>query len=74
MAYVLSLIIVFVTTSLSEGAQRGAGRGWGQAARGQSVSLPRGTAVYRDVEYVANGHARQRLDLYVPKTNSTVPL
>jgi len=73
MAFALSLIVVLVATSLSEGAQRGAGRGRGQAARGQSV-LPRGTAVYRDVEYVTNGHAHQRLDLYVPKTNSTVPL
>lgn len=28
--------------------------------------LPPGTEVFRDLEYVANGHARNRLDLYLP--------
>jgi len=28
--------------------------------------LPPGTQVHRDLEYVAGGHARQKLDLYLP--------
>lgn len=35
--------------------------------------LPPGTQVVRDVEYVPNGHERQKLDLYVPK-EGTRPL
>jgi acetyl esterase/lipase len=75
----LALVILLAMTSLEAEPQRGAagrGRGQGvrQGARGQAPSLPRGTAVYRDVEYVTNGHALQKLDLYVPRSNSNVPL
>jgi acetyl esterase/lipase len=31
-----------------------------------AVLPPAGTTVHRDIQYVSNGHERQRLDLYVP--------
>jgi acetyl esterase/lipase len=36
--------------------------------------VPRGTAVYRDIAYVTNGHPRQKLDLYLPKGAENPPL
>jgi acetyl esterase/lipase len=36
--------------------------------------VPRGTAVNRDIAYVANGHPRQKLDLYLPKDAENPPL
>ena len=36
--------------------------------------VPRGTTVHRDLDYVTNGHPRQKLDLYVPKGASNPPL
>ena len=32
--------------------------------------LPEGTIVHRDLAYVANGHERQRLDLYLPEKSA----
>jgi acetyl esterase/lipase len=38
-------------------------------------TLPPGTKVLRDLEYVPNGHERQKLDLYLPeKATSPLPL
>jgi acetyl esterase/lipase len=36
--------------------------------------VPPGTQVLLDVAYVTNAHARQHLDLYVPKTEGKLPL
>ena len=36
--------------------------------------VPRGTTVHRDLAYVTNGHARQKLDLYLPKGVERPPL
>ncbi len=36
--------------------------------------LPAGAVAHRDLAYVANGHARQRLDLYLPAQPSARPL
>ena len=36
--------------------------------------VPRGTTVYRDIAYVTNGHPRQKLDLYLPKSAENPPL
>ncbi len=36
--------------------------------------LPEAVAVYRDVPYVTAGHERQKLDLYVPKAGTNLPL
>ncbi len=39
------------------------------------ASLPEGVKAFRDLAYVENGHARQKLDLYVPeKTEKPVPV
>jgi len=37
-------------------------------------SLPEGTKVLRDIAYVAGGHERQKLDLYLPTRGSGWPL
>jgi len=35
---------------------------------------PEGTTVHRDLAYVTDGHARQRLDLYLPPAEGPLPL
>jgi acetyl esterase/lipase len=37
-------------------------------------ALPKGVTVSRDLAYVANGHARQKLDLYLPEKKAEAPL
>ncbi len=45
------------------------------AAQGPRPKLPDGIKVHADLEYVPGGHARQRLDLYVPaKAGTTLPV
>ncbi len=41
-----------------------------QAQRPQP-RLPEGTKVHRDIDYVKNGHERQKLDLYIPEKPDT---
>ena len=36
--------------------------------------LPEGATVHRDLAYVSGGHARQKLDLYLPKDGENLPL
>jgi acetyl esterase/lipase len=36
--------------------------------------IPEGTKVLRDLDYVTNGHERQRLDLYLPSQGKNLPL
>lgn len=36
--------------------------------------LPEGATVHRDLAYVSGGHARQKLDLYLPKDGTNLPL
>ena len=36
--------------------------------------VPEGTTVYRDLPYVAGGHERQKLDLYLPRKAGQMPL
>ena len=48
------------------------GGGPGQPLR--RPPIPAGTTVHRDLAYVTNGHARQKLDLYVPAGASKPPL
>ena len=45
----------------------------GQQA-GPSPRVPEGTVVHRDLAYVAHGHERQRLDLYLPRDGKDLPL
>jgi len=40
----------------------------------RAATIPTGTAVHRDLAYVEHGHARQALDLYLPKTGTRLPL
>ncbi len=39
-----------------------------------STQLPEGAVVHRDLPYVAKGHERQKLDLYLPKDSTNLPL
>ncbi|MBN2020019.1 MAG: alpha/beta hydrolase [Sedimentisphaerales bacterium] len=39
-----------------------------------SPQTPEGPAIYRDLPYVTNGHERQKLDLYIPKSQEKLPL
>ena len=39
-----------------------------------SAQLPEGAIVHRDLPYVTNGHERQKLDLYLPKDGTNLPL
>jgi acetyl esterase/lipase len=38
------------------------------------ASLPDGTTVHRDLAYVADGHERQKLDLYLPRSETPTPV
>ena len=40
----------------------------------ERASLPEGVITHRDLAYVANGHERQKLDLYLPKDSTNLPL
>lgn len=39
-----------------------------------SFSLPPGAVVHQDLAYVSNGHTRQKLDLYLPGVDTSLPL
>ncbi len=44
-------------------------------AAGRAAAVPEGVTAYRDLSYATNGHARQKLDLYVPdKPAAPLPL
>jgi arylsulfatase A-like enzyme/dienelactone hydrolase len=45
-----------------------------RSAQRPAVDLPESTRVLRDLEYVPDGHERQRLDLYVPANATNLPL
>jgi acetyl esterase/lipase len=75
------LALVWLGPALSQGRrgtpaeQRGAGqgrRGNAERRRGEAT-VPRGVKSHLDLPYVANGHGRQRLDLYIPE-KATAPL
>jgi acetyl esterase/lipase len=80
---ILLLAVVCLEPALSQGRrgsdpeQRGGrqgGRGGGARGRGE-ISIPKGVKSYVDLQYVANGHGRQRLDLYIPeKAAGPLPL
>ncbi|MCL4180410.1 MAG: alpha-L-fucosidase [Verrucomicrobia bacterium] len=44
------------------------------AGRGRPTTLPEGAIAHRDLAYVPDGHARQKLDLYLPKEGASLPL
>ena len=45
-----------------------------QPAESRPSRLPEGAIAYRDLAYVPNGHERQKLDLYLPKDGTNLPL
>ena len=61
----LVLILFFVAATLVLAQRRGSA---------EVPKVPEGVTVYRDVAYVADGHERQKLDLYVPDTGENSPL
>ena len=62
---VLVLMLFFVAATLVLGQRRRAS---------ESMKVPEGVTVYRDIAYVTDGHERQKLDLYVPETGENLPL
>ena len=48
--------------------------GAGVAAQPKSQPVPEGVKVHRDLEYVEKGHARNKLDIYQPKSESALPV
>ena len=72
----LLLILTFSLSAQEPG--RGPGGPGGRGGPGgfgpPRQTLPEGTRAFRDLAYVTNGHPRQRLDLYLPATEGTVPL
>jgi acetyl esterase/lipase len=45
-----------------------------QPAELRTPMLPEDAIVHRDLAYVSNGHERQKLDLYLPKEGTNLPL
>jgi acetyl esterase/lipase len=45
-----------------------------QPSESRQSSLPEGATTHRDLAYVPSGHARQKLDLYLPKAGTNLPL
>jgi|GEM_PF-215373 len=45
-----------------------------QPAETRKSALPEGAIVHRNIAYVSNGHERQKLDLYLPKDGTNLPL
>jgi acetyl esterase/lipase len=65
----LSGILVLAAAALIQAAEQP------KAKQTAKPSLPAGTQVQRDLEYVPGGHARNKLDLYLPaKADTPLPL
>jgi len=62
---ILTCILLVITAS-SAGAQ--------ERSSPERPQAPDGATAHRDLAYVANGHERQRLDLYVPDDGEHLPL
>jgi hypothetical protein len=48
--------------------------GLAQPSETRDSRLPAGVIAHRDLAYVAGGHVRQKLDLYLPKAGAKLPL
>jgi acetyl esterase/lipase len=44
------------------------------AGESRQPRVPEGAIAYRDLTYVSNGHERQKLDLYLPRDGTNLPL
>ncbi|MDE0467812.1 MAG: alpha/beta hydrolase [Candidatus Poribacteria bacterium] len=65
MIVVFVLMLFLVAATLVLGQRRRAA---------ESMKAPEGVTVYRDIAYVADGHERQKLDLYIPDEGENLPL
>src|SRR4051812_25729948 len=63
----VALIVLACWRSLPGSAQE-------SRAQKPQPSEPAGVTLLRDVAYVSNGHARQKLDLYLPGKGTSRPL
>ena len=63
LTFVLILCILAVTLVLAQ-----------RRERAEPPQAPEGVTVHRDLAYVTNGHARQKLDLYIPNEGEDLPL
>ena len=61
----LVLILLFLATSFVLAQRRGTA---------ESPKVPDGITVHQDIVYVADGHERQKLDLYIPDEGENLPL
>lgn len=61
----LVLILLFLATSFVLAQRQGTA---------ESPKVPDGITVHRDIVYVADGHERQKLDLYIPDEGENLPL
>ncbi len=60
---VLAIVLISISVAGAE-----------QAAQSASPEVNNGPMIYRDLAYVTNGHERQKLDLFVPKSEKPLPL
>ena len=67
------MLAVLLGLAVVVSAQETATRTNRPARRGPSA-LPAGTQALRNLEYVPNGHERQKLDLYLPEKGEKLPL
>jgi len=80
MKYILSLnrclLAAVLCAAISSGAQekKESAKGAQPKQGKQQVRLPEGVKALRDLEYVPNGHERQKLDLYLPEKGDKLPL
>jgi len=63
MLFVSIILVVMLSVAIAQ-----------QPRQSMRRRLPEGTIVHCDLPYVTNGHERQKLDLYLPKTEKKLPL
>ena len=70
--WLIGIIVALGTSALVQAADQPKAKPQQPAAK---PALPPGTQVHRDLEYVAGGHARNKLDLYLPaKADHPLPV
>ena len=70
--WLLGIIVAVGTSALVQAADQPKAKPQQSAAK---PKLPPGTVLHRDLEYVAGGHARNKLDLYLPaKADNPLPV
>jgi len=72
---ILSCAALALTALAQPTPQPGKGNAKGQTVTIPAPRVPEGVKAHRDMEYVPNGHERNKLDLYVPeKADGPLPL